>query len=62
MYEPFEQKLQFPEMSDPNAHWSDVWATSFIKSADVLIKGEGGIPLKFGLNTLKFAEKAGESL
>ncbi len=62
IYEPFEQKLQFPEKSDPNAHWSDVWATAFVKSAHALVKGEGGVPLQFGLDTLKFAEKAGESL
>ena len=61
MYEPFEQKFSFPEVPDPNAHWADVWKTSFVKSAEALMKGENGVPVRFGLNTLKFAEMAGKS-
>lgn len=26
MYEPYEEKIKFPLVEDPNAHWSDVWA------------------------------------
>lgn len=61
MYEPFEEKLNFPEVPDPNAHWADVWGGAFLKSAEALGKGENGVPIKFGLNTLRFAEMALES-
>ena len=56
MYLPFEETLNFPEVPDPNANWADVWKGSFEKSAEALYKGENGVPIKFGLNTLKFAE------
>jgi len=62
MYLPFEKKMAFPEVADPNAHWSDVWGGAFSKSAEAVVKGENGVPLKFGLNTLKFAENVGKSL
>ena len=61
MYKPFEKRMRFPEQPDPNAHWSDVWGDAFVKSAEALVQGEGGVPVTFGLNTLKFAEKARES-
>ena len=61
MYVPFEETLNFPEIPDPTAHWSDVWKTSFVKSAEALFKGENGVPIRHGLNTLKFAEQAGKS-
>ena len=61
MYVPFEQKMAFPEVPDPNANWADVWGDAFVKSAEALYKGEGGVPVTFGLNTLKFAEHAGKS-
>jgi predicted dehydrogenase len=62
MYIPFESTLNFPEVSDPNANWADVWKGSFEKSAEALFKGEGGVPATFGLNILRFAEMAGKSL
>ena len=46
MYEPFEQKLTFPEKPDQTALWSDVWEKAFIKEVECLIKGEGGLPLR----------------
>jgi len=61
MYIPFEKTLNFPEVPDPDAKWSDVWKVAFEKSAEALYKGEGGVDVKFGLNTLKFAENAGKS-
>lgn len=33
-----------------------------MKSAEALYKGEGGVPLKFGLNVLKLADMIGESI
>lgn len=62
MYMPFEAKMKFPEVADPNATWADVWNASFVKSAEALYKGEGGVPLKFGLNVLKLADMIGESI
>lgn len=62
MYIPYESTLNFPEVADPNAHWSDVWKGAFEKSAEALYKGEGGVPVTFGLNILRFAEMAGQSL
>merc|ERR1712224_885361 len=41
MYEPFEAKIKFPEVADPDATWADVWKDSFVKSAGALYKGEG---------------------
>ena len=61
MYEPFEARLNFPEVADPNAHWSDVWKEAFVKSADALRTGKGGVPLGLGIDALSFADKAGES-
>ena len=40
MYEPYEEKLKFPEVDDPNAHWSDVWGEAFVKSAEALKTGK----------------------
>lgn len=62
MYEPFEAKIKFPEVADPDATWADVWKDSFVQSAGALYKGEGGVPLKFGLNVLKLADMIGESI
>ena len=62
MYEPYEAKFRFPEEADPNATWADVWKESFVKSAEALYKGEGGVPLKFGLNVLRMAEMIGDSV
>jgi len=61
MYEPFEQKLCFPEVADINSTWKDNWSGAFLKSAEALIKGEGGVPVTLGVNTLKFSEIAGKS-
>ena len=57
MYEPFEARLNFPEVADPN----DVWKEAFVKSADALRTGKGGVSLSLGIDVLSFAEKAGES-
>jgi len=62
MYEPYEEKLKFPEINNPNAHWSDVWGGAFVKSAEALKKGENGVPLSFGIKVLSFAENIGKSL
>ena len=62
MYLPFESTLNFPEVPDANANWADVWEGSFVKSAEALLKGEGGVPVAFGLNIMRFAEMAGKSL
>lgn len=62
MYEPFEAKIRFPEVAMPDATWADVWTESFVKSAEALYKGQGGVPLKFGLNVLKLADMIGESI
>lgn len=62
MYEPYECKLKFPEVADPDATWAEVWKESFVKSAGALYKGDGGVPLKFGLNVLRLAEMIGESV
>ena len=61
MYTPYENKFVFPEVPDPNATWADVWGDAFLKSAEAVYKGENGVPVRFGLNTLKFAEKSGQS-
>ena len=62
MYEPYEAKLRFPEQPDPNATWAEVWKDSFVHSAKALYTGQGGVPLKFGLNVLRLAEMIGESI
>lgn len=62
MYAPYEASIKFPKEADPNATWADVWSKSFVKSAEALYKGEGGVPLKFGLNVLKLADMIGESI
>mmetsp|Transcript_6506 Transcript_6506/g.7439 ORF Transcript_6506/g.7439 Transcript_6506/m.7439 type:complete len:313 (-) Transcript_6506:187-1125(-) len=62
MYTPFETKLNFPEIPDPDSLWSDVWAEAFKNSAEALLKGEGGVPVSFGVSVLEFAEKAIASL
>mmetsp|Transcript_29749 Transcript_29749/g.36738 ORF Transcript_29749/g.36738 Transcript_29749/m.36738 type:complete len:313 (+) Transcript_29749:68-1006(+) len=62
MYMPFEAKLNFPETPDPDSLWSDVWAEAFKKSVEALLKGEGGVPVSFGVSVLSFAEQALASL
>ena len=62
MYLPYEAKIKFPEVADPDATWAEVWKESFVKSVGATYKGEGGVPLKFGLNVLKLAEMIGESV
>ena len=62
MYEPWEVRIRFPEVADPDATWADVWSASFVKSAEALYKGEGGVPLKFGLNVLRLADMIGDSI
>lgn len=59
MYLPFEAKIRFPEVANPNATWADVWSESFVKSAEALYNGKGGVPLKFGLNVLRLADMIG---
>ena len=61
MYEPFEVRLNFPEVTDINASWQDVWKEAFFRSADALRTGKGGVPLALGIDVLGFAEKVGES-
>lgn len=62
MYEPWEAKLRIPEVEDPDAFWQDVWQHCFISSVKALMTGEGGVPLKFGLNVLKMIEMIGQSI
>lgn len=61
MYTPFEAKLYFPAVADPDASWQDVWKDAFFKSAEALKTDNGGVPLSLGVDVLNFAEKAGES-
>ena len=61
MYLPKEFKLDFPEVPDPEATWADVWKGAFVESANTLITGLNYVPLRFGLNVIKFAEMADQS-
>lgn len=62
MYDPWEVRIRFPEVAAPDATWADVWSAAFVKSAEALYKGEGGVPLKFGLNVLRLADMIGDSI
>lgn len=61
MYEPFEEKILWPKVQDPNGDWIKAWKECFAKSAESLITGKNGVPLKVGVNVLKLAELGRES-
>lgn len=58
MYDPKEFTISFPAKKDRIYHSLEVWGHTFVKSAKNLLTGDGGVPLRFGVNVLKFAEMA----
>ena len=60
-YIPKEFKIVTPEIPDPQATWAEVWGQAFVNSAHSLITGKKGVPLRFGLKVMQFAEMAHKS-